>query len=298
MSNPISNHPGAFLRGLLKGPEILIAPGAHNAFTARIIEQTGFKAVYMTGSGAEMDLLGMPDLGFLSMTEMAAHARNIVQATGLPVIADADTGYGNALNVMRTVKEYERAGVAALHIEDQVAPKRCGHFEGKEVISREEMVGKIEAALDARRNPDLMIIARTDALAVLGMEEAIERGNAYAKAGADMIFVDAPESIKELRLIPRSIPAPVMANLSEGGKTPLVSAKELQEMGYKMVIYPRSAAGAAAKAILELMEVLKRDGTTKNFLDRMISFEERNRITGLACYQELERKYLQKNKKS
>jgi methylisocitrate lyase len=272
-----------------------VAPGAHNAFTARIIEQAGFKAVYMTGSGAAMDLLGLPDLGFLTMTEMVAHAGNIVQATSLPVIADADTGYGNALNVVRTVREYERAGVAGLHIEDQVAPKRCGHFPGKEVISREEMLGKIEAALDARRDKNLVIIARTDARAVLGLKEAVERGQAYAKAGADMVFVDAPESAEELRLIASSIPAPVMANMSEGGKTPLLRAKELQEMGYKLVIYPRSAAGAAAKAIQELMVVLQRDGTTEKYLDRIISFEGRNQITGLAYYQDLEKKYLKKD---
>ncbi len=286
--------PGAILRRLLEGPEILIAPGAHNAFTARMIEQTGFKAVYMTGSGAAMDLLGMPDLGFLTMSEMVIHAANLVQATNLPVIADADTGYGNALNVLRTVREYERAGVAALHIEDQVAPKRCGHFSGKEVIRREEMIGKIEAALDARRNPDLVIIARTDARAVLGLEEAIERGIAYAHAGADMIFVEAPESFEEMRLIAGSIPAPVMANLTEGGRTPLADSRELQEMGYKMVIYPRSAAGAAARAIQELLEALKRDGTTKNFLDRIVSFEGRNQITGMHAYEELEKKYLRR----
>jgi methylisocitrate lyase len=287
--------PGAVLREILQKPEILIAPGAHNAFTARIIEQTGFKAVYLTGSGASMDLLGMPDLGFLTMTEMVAHARNIVQATLLPVIADADTGYGNALNVMRTIREYERAGAAGVHIEDQVAPKRCGHFAGKEVISQEEMIGKIKAALDARRDPDFLIIARTDARAVLGVEEAVERGKAYRQAGADMIFVDAPESEEELRVISRSIPGPLMVNMSEGGKTPLISARELQEMGYRLVIYPRSAAGAAAKAIQDLMAVLKRDGTTKNFLDRIVSFEGRNRITGLAHYQELEKKYLRKD---
>jgi methylisocitrate lyase len=286
--------PGSILRDLLKSPEILIAPGAHNAFTAKIIEQAGFKAVYMTGSGAAMDLLGLPDLGFLTMSEMVAHARNIVQATSLPVIADADTGYGNALNVMRTVREYEGAGVAGLHIEDQVAPKRCGHFSGKEVISREEMIGKIKAALDSRRDQNLVVIARTDARAVLGLQEAIERGVAYAEAGADMIFVDAPESAEELSLIARSIPAPLMANLSEGGKTPLLSAKELQDMGYKLVIYPRSAAGAAAKAIQELMAVLKRDGTTEKYLDRIISFEGRNQITGLAYYRELDKKYLRK----
>ncbi|MDO8957326.1 MAG: isocitrate lyase/phosphoenolpyruvate mutase family protein [Deltaproteobacteria bacterium] len=286
--------PGSILRDLLKSPEILIAPGAHNAFTARIIEQSGFKAVYMTGSGAAMDLLGLPDLGLLTMSEMVAHARNIVQATSLPVIADADTGYGNALNVMRTVREYEGAGVAGLHIEDQVAPKRCGHFSGKEVISREEMIGKIKAALDSRRDQNLVVIARTDARAVLGLQEAIERGVAYAEAGADMIFVDAPESAEELSLIARSIPAPLMANLSEGGKTPLLSAQELQDMGYKLVIYPRSAAGAAAKAIQELMAVLKRDGTTEKYLDRIISFEGRNQITGLAYYRELDKKYLRK----
>jgi methylisocitrate lyase len=286
--------PGSILRDLLKSPEILIAPGAHNAFTAKIIEQAGFKAVYMTGSGAAMDLLGLPDLGFLTMSEMVAHARNIVQATSLPVIADADTGYGNALNVMRTVREYEGAGVAGLHIEDQVAPKRCGHFSGKEVISREEMIGKIKAALDSRRDQNLVVIARTDARAVLGLQEAIERGVAYAEAGADMIFVDAPESAEELSLIARSIPAPLMANLSEGGKTPLLSAQELQDMGYKLVIYPRSAAGAAAKAIQELMAVLKRDGTTEKYLDRIISFEGRNQITGLGYYRELDKKYLRK----
>jgi len=286
--------PMALLRKILHEPEILIAPGAHNAFTAKIIEQAGFKAVYMTGSGAAMDLLGLPDLGFLTMSEMVAHARNIVQATSLPVIADADTGYGNALNVMRTVREYEGAGVAGLHIEDQVAPKRCGHFSGKEVISREEMIGKIKAALDSRRDQNLVVIARTDARAVLGLQEAIERGVAYAEAGADMIFVDAPESAEELSLIARSIPAPLMANLSEGGKTPLLSAQELQDMGYKLVIYPRSAAGAAAKAIQELMAVLKRDGTTEKYLDRIISFEGRNQITGLAYYRELDKKYLRK----
>ena len=237
----------------------------------------------------------MPDLGFLTMTEMVAHARNIVQATRLPVIADADTGYGNALNVMRTIREYEKAGVAGVHIEDQVAPKRCGHFAGKEVISREEMIGKIKAALDAREDPSLVIIARTDARAVLGLEGAIERGIAYSQAGADMIFVDAPESTDELRMIAKSIPAPVMANMSEGGKTPLLGATELEEMGYRLVIYPRSAAGAAAKAIQDLMAVLKQDGTTKNFLDRIVSFEGRNRITGLAHYQDLEKKFLRKD---
>lgn len=289
-----SSSPGSVLRGLLRGPEILVAPGAHDAFTARIIEQAGFQAVYMTGSGAAMDLLGLPDLGFLTMSEMVNHARNLAEATSLPVIADADTGYGNALNVRRTVREYERAGVAGLHIEDQVAPKRCGHFAGKEVIRREEMEGKIKAALDARRDENLVIIARTDARAVLGLEEAITRGVAYAETGADLIFVDAPESPEELRRIARSFPVPAMANMSEGGKTPLISAGELQEMGFRLVIYPRSAAGVAAKAVQELMAVLRRDGTTEKYLHRMITFEERNQINDLAGYRKLEEKYLRK----
>jgi 2,3-dimethylmalate lyase len=290
-----SSNPRIILRNLLQGRDILVAPGAHNAFTARIIEQTGFQAVYMTGSGASMDILGMPDLGFLTLTEMVTHAGHIVQATNLPVIADADNGYGNALNVIRTVKEYERAGVAGLHIEDQVAPKRCGHFAGKEVISREEMVGKIQAALDARKDPNLVIIARTDARAVLGLKEAIKRAVAYLKSGADLIFIDAPESKEELQLIAREIPGPLMANMSEGGKTPLISAGELQEMGYRLVIYPRSAAGSAAKAIQDILAVLKRDGTTEKYLDRIISFSERNRINDLAAYQALEKKYLRKD---
>ncbi|MDO8567450.1 MAG: isocitrate lyase/PEP mutase family protein [Dehalococcoidales bacterium] len=284
----------AIFRNLLKKPGIIVAPGAHDVATARIIEQTGgFQAVYMTGSGTTMSLIGQPDIGLLTMTEMVTHARNIDMAVGLPVIADADTGYGNALNVRRAVREYERAGVAAIHIEDQVTPKKCGHFEGKQVISQSEMVGKIRAAVDARESPDsLVIIARTDARAMLGLDEAIKRAHAYLDAGAEVIFVEAPQSREELEIIARSINAPLLVNMDEGTKTPLLTTRELEAMGYKIVIFPRSAPCAAAKAVQELMQMLKETGTSKGFTDRIVSFEERNRITGLAGYKELEKKYL------
>ena len=283
------------LRQLLAKPGIIVAPGAHDASTAKIIDQTGgFQAVYMTGSGAAMSILGEPDIGLLTMTEMVTHAHNLAQATTLPVIADADTGYGNALNVTRTVKEYESAGVAAVHIEDQVAPKKCGHFEGKLVISQNEMVGKIKAALDARSDPDFVIIARTDSRAVLGLDEALKRASAYAEAGADAIFVEAPQSLDELQIIARSIKAPLLVNMDEGTRTPLLTVSELEKMGYKIVIFPRSAPSAAAKAIQELMQVLKQTGTTRGFSDRIVTFEGRNLITGLAKYREMEKKYLTK----
>jgi len=283
----------ARFRGLLKEPAIIVAPGAHNAFTAKIIEQTGgFQAVYMTGSGAAMSLIGEPDIGFLTMTEMVTQARNLANAVSLPVIADADTGYGNAINVVRTVKEFEKAGVAAIHIEDQITPKKCGHFEGKQVVSQNEMVGKIKAAVDAREDPDFVLIARTDARGVLGLEEGIKRAQAYVEAGADAIFFEAPQSLEELKIIVRSINAPLMVNMDEGTKTPLLTFGELEEMGFKIVIFPRSAPCAAAKTIQELMKLLKETGTTKGFLNRIVTFEGRNSITGLAKYKEMEKKYL------
>ncbi|MFC1864315.1 oxaloacetate decarboxylase [Chloroflexota bacterium] len=281
------------LRNLLKKPGIIVAPGAHDAFTAKIIEQTGgFQAVYMTGSGAAMSILGEPDIGLLTMTEMVTHARNLANAVSLPVIADADTGYGNAINVVRTIREYESTGVAAVHIEDQVTPKKCGHFEGKQVISQNEMVGKIRAAVDAREDPDFVIIARTDVRAVRGLDEAIKRARAYVEAGADVIFVEAPQSLEELNTIARSINAPLLVNMDEGTKTPMLTALELEKIGYKIVIFPRSAPCAAAKTIQELMQLLKETGTTQGFSDRIVTFEERNLLTGLTRYKEMERKYL------
>lgn len=281
------------LRSLLKKPGIIVAPGAHDAITAKIIEGVGgFQAVYMTGSGTAMSLIGEPDVGLLTMTEMVTHARNISNATSLPLIADADTGFGNAINVMRTIREYERASVAAIHIEDQTTPKKCGHFEGKQIVSENEMVGKIRAAVDAREDPDFVIVARTDARAILGVEEAVKRAQAYVIAGADVIFFEAPQSVEELKIIVRSIKAPLMVNMDEGTKTPLLTVQELEKMGFKIVIFPRSAPSAVLKTTQELMQMLKETGTTKGFINRIVTFEERNVITGLAKYYEMEKKYL------
>jgi len=279
------------LRNLLKQPGVIVAPGAENALTAKIIEQAGFQVVYMTGSGAAASLIGTPDVGLLTMTEMVTQARNLAMATSLPVIADADTGYGNALNVIRTVREYETAGVAAIQIEDQVAPKRCGHFEGKQVVSQDEMVGKIRAAVDAREDTDFVLIARTDARAPLGLDEALKRAQAYAEAGADVIFIESPQSMEELRIIPQSINAPLLVNVVEGGKTPILTVKELEEMGYKIVIFPVDAQCVAAKVIQELMQELKLAGSVKSFTHRRVAFEEYQSIVGLTAYTRAEEKY-------
>ncbi|KYH31766.1 isocitrate lyase/PEP mutase family protein [Neomoorella mulderi] len=279
------------LRNLLKRNEILVAPGAHDVLTARIVENEGFEAVYMTGYGTSASVLGKPDVGLLTMTEMVERARNMAEAVNIPVIADGDTGYGNAVNVVRTVREYEKAGVACIQLEDQVAPKKCGHMLGREVISTEEMVGKIKAACDARRDPDFMIMARTDARTNFGIQEALERGKAYEEAGADIIFIESVESVEEMKMVTSSFKVPVLANMLEHGRTPLLSVKELQEIGYNLVIFCVASTFVTAKAVTELMRTLKADGTTKNFLDRMIAFEEFNKLIGLPEIRKIEKKY-------
>ncbi|MCX8191195.1 MAG: oxaloacetate decarboxylase [Nitrososphaerales archaeon] len=279
------------LRRLLEGPEIIIAPGATDAFIAKIIESLGFKAIYVTGAGVA-NTLGFPDIGLTTMNEVVDRAKIIARAVDVPVISDADTGYGNAINVMRTVREFIDAGVAAIHIEDQVMPKRCGHFEGKSVISKEEMVGKIRAAVEARGDDDLVIIARTDARDVYGIDDAIERGNLYAKAGADMIFVESPRSIDELKRIASEVKAPLLVNMVEGGKTPLIPASDLEKMGFKVVIYPNTALRAAGYAVREALRVLRDEGVTTSILNRLLSWDERQNLVRLPYYRELERKYL------
>lgn len=279
------------LRRLLEGREIVVAPGAFNAFSARIIEQAGFPAVYMTGYGASADLLGAPDYGLLTLTEMANHAARLAQAINVPLIADGDTGYGNPINVRRTIQEYEKAGVAAIHLEDQVMPKRCGHMEGKQVVEAKEWLKKIEAAAETRQDPDFIIIARTDARAIFGLDEAIKRGRDAVKAGADMVFVEAPQSIDELKKVAESIDAPVMANMIEHGKTPLLSVQELQALGYKLVIYPLATLYMATAAVREAARVLKETGTTASLVDCMAAFHEFNELIGLKDYQALERRY-------
>lgn len=280
------------LRQLLREPGILMAAGAHDAFTARLIEQAGFSACYMTGSGTVAAVLGMPDVGLITMTEMVENARRIARATSIPVICDADQGYGNAINVMRTVREYEAAGVAGIHLEDQIFPKKCGHMEGKEVIPLDEMVGKIRAACAAREDPDFAIIARTDSRAVEGIEAAIRRANAYAEAGADLVFPEAPQSREELARFAREIRAPVMANMTEFGKTPLVPAAELAEMGFRLVIYPVTALRVAHRAVRELLAEIKQTGSQEAFLDRMAHRLEMYELVGLPAVHEAERRFI------
>lgn len=278
-------------RRLLKDKKLLVAPGAFDGLSARLIERTGFPLIYVTGGGIARSM-GYPDLGLLTMSEVISRVKNIVDVTNIPVLADADTGYGNALNVMRAVREFEAVGVAGIHIEDQVTPKKCGHYEGKSLVPKEEMMKKIEAAREARTDPNFVIIARTDARAVEGLERAIERGKRYAEAGADMIFIEAPQSIDEIKKIAKSIAAPLLINMFKGGKTPLVPMKELEAMGYRVVIVPSPLQLAAVHTMKELLQVLKREGTIESFSERMISFKERDEIVGLPEYEKLERKFL------
>ncbi|MDR2945399.1 MAG: isocitrate lyase/PEP mutase family protein, partial [Candidatus Adiutrix sp.] len=257
--------PTQTLRKLFKERKLVVAPGAHDALTARVIEKCGFEAVYMTGYGQAASHLGRPDVGLICFSEMLDRAANMADAVNLPVIADADTGFGNAVSTLRTVRAYQKAGVAAIQLEDQVAPKRCGHMVGREVVSKEEMVGKIKAAVDARFDPDFMIIARTDARTVLGLEEALNRGLAYQEAGADIIFIESPESAEEMKAINTTITKSyTLANMVEGGRTPLLPNNELEAMGYNLVIYPTASTYVTSKAMFTLMNRLKAEGTTKN----------------------------------
>ncbi len=269
------------LRELLRQPGLVIAPGAYDGLSARLIEQAGFDVVYMTGSGAANSLLGQPDVGLTTMTEMANQAARICAAVELPVVADADTGYGGLLNVRRTVQEYERAGVAGLHIEDQTFPKRCGHFAGKTVVPIEEGVARIRAALAARRDPDLVIIARTDAAAVEGLDAALRRAHAFEDAGADMLFVEAPHGVDELREIGRSFRVPLIANMVEGGATPILPATELEAMGFKLVLHAGALLRSAALAMEEVLAHIREHRSTLGIEHRLITFDERNRVTDL-----------------
>jgi 2-methylisocitrate lyase-like PEP mutase family enzyme len=250
----------ATLRELLGGPEPVLAPGAYDALSARLVERAGFPAVYMTGFGASASLLGRPDVGLLSFAEMAGHARRLVQAVDVPVIADADDGYGNPLNVMRTVREYAAAGVAALHIEHQVAPKRCGHMDGKDVIDAGEMVEKVRAAVAARG--DALIIARTDARAVEGLDAALERARRYREAGADLLFVEAPETEAEIAAVAEAFPdVPLVFNWVDGGKTPGLPLDALRELGFALVIFPVTTLFAAGRAVADALARIRADGT-------------------------------------
>lgn len=268
------------LRKYVDAPEIVMIPGVPDALGARLAEQAGFKAVFLSGYAASASLLGAPDVGLLTMTEMAEYARRIVDAVRIPVFADGDNGHGNATNVMRTMRQFERAGVAAIFFEDQVSPKRCGHMSGKQVIPTNEMVAKIKAAVDARVDPDLLIMARTDAVGINGIDDAIERMHRYLEAGANLSFVEAPTSVEEMRRITREIPAPNMANVLAGGKTPILTAQELQDLGFSIAAYPTLLTYAMARSMQRALAHLQSTGTTAGLAETM-KFEEFNAIIGL-----------------
>ncbi|GAC1699369.1 MAG: isocitrate lyase/PEP mutase family protein [Ktedonobacteraceae bacterium] len=281
------------LRDLLAGPDMIVAPGAYDALSARLIAQAGFSTVYMTGFGTSASVLGQPDVGLLTMSEMVSRASALAAVIGnLPLIADADTGYGNPLNVRRTVREYEQAGVAGIHIEDQVWPKKCGHMEGKQVIPMDEMVQKIRAAVDARQDPDFVLIARTDATAVTGFEDALARGKAYQEAGADVIFIEAPRTKQELETVARTFSdVPLLFNWADGGKTPLLSLEEIRTLGFKLVIFPVSLLFVATRAMNELLDILKQGKTPTAFAEHSLTFSQFTDQIGLPDIQELERRY-------
>jgi 2-methylisocitrate lyase-like PEP mutase family enzyme len=291
--SPMSNRKR--LRELLAAPDAVIAPGVYDCLTARVAERAGAQAIIVTGAGVAASVLGTPDVGLMTMTEVVTQTRNIVRSVEVPVVADCDTGYGNPINVQRTIREFESAGVSALFMEDQVSPKRCGHFSGKQIISAEDMVQKIRAAVDARVDPDLLLIARTDARAVDGPEEAIRRSRMYVEAGAEMIFVEAPHTVDELRLIGQELKplgVPLMVNLVEGGRTPLVPVSELTEMGFSFVSFSGSMQKTAIAAMQPLVETLLRTGEVTEFYpDAMISLDERSEILGLPHFFELEKRY-------
>ena len=280
------------LRELVAGPEIVLAPGAYDCLSARLIEAAGFPAVYMTGFGTAASYLGRPDVGLLGMSEMVDQARRIVQAVDTPVIADADTGYGNAINVIRTVQAYESAGVAGIHLEDQVAPKKCGHMEGKQLVPAAEMVDKVRAAVAARRSPDFAIIARTDARAVEGIERALERAESYRRAGADMLFVEAPESEQEIETIAESFQdVPLLFNWAEGGKTPPIGLARLRDLGFRIVIFPISAVLTAARAVADVLALIRQDGTPRSAMSRMVPFGEFIDFLGVQEIRDLEQRF-------
>jgi carboxyvinyl-carboxyphosphonate phosphorylmutase len=274
--------PTATLRQLLREPGIIVAPGAYDCYTAKLVEHEGFSAVYMTGAGTALTRLGKPDLGFATLSEMVSNAAAIASTVSIPLIADADTGYGGALNVYRTVREYEKAGVAALHIEDQVFPKRCGHLDGKQVIPIEEMVIKLRAAVEARTDVDFVLIARTDALAVTGLDDTLRRCHAYAEAGADVLFVEAIRTHEEITRVVREVDVPLLYNFVEHGKSPLLPVGELQRLGFKLVIFPGSIMLAVLPLVRLILREIKQQGTTEVLLDRMTNVVELFETMGLS----------------
>ena len=285
-------NPRQTLKQLLTRNQLLVAPGCFDGLSARLVQETGFEAAYLSG-GAVARSMGIPDIGLVTMSESIERAAQVIAAVNIPIIADADTGYGNAVNLVRTVREFERVGVAAIHIEDQITPKRCGHLDGKEVIPIAEMEKKLAAALATRTDPDFCIIARTDARGVNGFDDAIERGRAFARLGVDALFIEAPQSEEELAEIPRRLPGvPLLVNVFKGGKTPMLPVEQLQAMGYRIAIYPSETQRAAIHAMRKALATLKRDGTTESIDESLTTFKERDRVVGLDDWQKIEKEFL------
>jgi 2,3-dimethylmalate lyase len=279
------------IRQSLKKSGQLIMPGVYDALSARIATTAGFEVIFISGYSLAATMLGEPDFGILTQTEMLSAAQRICSVTDLPVIVDADTGYGNAINVIRTVDELIRIGAAGMFLEDQVWPKRCGHMKGKQVIPLDEQLKKLQAAIDAKKNRDFFIVARTDALQALGLNEAISRGIAFKQAGADAVFIEAPETKEQMLAISRSVPGPLVANMLERGATPLMGPQELRDLGFDLIVWPLAPLYSAAKSLNEVYTTLRREGTTVEILDRLMHFDEFNRIVGLEEKYQLDDKY-------
>jgi 2,3-dimethylmalate lyase len=273
--------------------DILVMPGVYDALTAKIAEHVGFEAIFQTGYGTSASLLALPDFGFLSITETIENARRITRAVDIPLIVDVDTGYGNPLTVSKLVNDLQRIGASGIFLEDQVWPKRCGHMMGKEVINSQEYIQKLRSAIDAKKkDSDFVIVARTDAMAPLGIEEAIKRGKLYNEMGADIVFVEAPRSVEDMKKIADQIDAPLVANMIEEGITPNLTSSELLEMGYKIALFPLSGLYSSAFAIFETFKTLKETGTTKMLKDKMMKFKEFNKLVSLDKYMSMENKYV------
>jgi 2-methylisocitrate lyase-like PEP mutase family enzyme len=292
------SHAPSRLRALLAGQDLpLLLPGAPNALTARVIEESGFQAAYVSGAGVTNTFLGMPDLGLMSVTELTSHVAAMADVVQIPLVVDADTGFGSALNVGRTVRALERAGAAGIQLEDQVMPKKCGHFAGKEVVSTGEMVGKIKAAVDAREDDDLVIIARTDALAIEGIDAACERANAYREAGADVLFVEAPTTLEQMRQITSSVEGPHLANMVEGGLTPILPRKQLGELGFSIALYANATMRGAVKGMREVLAHLDKHGDTSEAAELMITWQDRQSLVRKPEFDELDARYADQEEK-
>lgn len=283
--------PRRSLRTLIAKKQGLVVPGAYDGISAKLVEHAGFPAVYMTGYGASASRLGLPDLGFAGLAEMADHARNMATVVAIPLIADADTGYGNALNVRRTVQLYEAAGVAALHIEDQVTPKRCGHLSGHQVISRAEFAGKIRAAVEARKDPDLLVIARTDAISAVDFDEALRRGEAAAKAGADVLFIEAPRDEAQVERVARAFDTPLLYNYAPGGRSPLLPFPRLRALGFAIILLPVDTLFVGVQAIRQFLAEVKARDDVLSLKDRYVPFREFNELIGVTAQLALADRY-------